>query len=104
MRLEITPSAIADLLESHSFYERMEKGLGTRFLAFIHADIESLLSLPERNPITVLGLHKMLCRRFPFSIFYRIAGQTVTVYAVIDGRRDPAWISSRLQQPQKDPP
>ena len=40
--------------------------------------------------------HRALSKRFPFAIYYRVAGQEVQVYAVLDCRRSPAWIRSHL--------
>jgi hypothetical protein len=31
----------------------------------------------------------MICRTFPYSIYYKISGSDVQVYAVLDDRRDP---------------
>ncbi|MBU4259729.1 MAG: hypothetical protein L6263_01860 [Desulfobacteraceae bacterium] len=36
-------------------------------------------------------------KRFPFAIYYGIEENEVRIYAVIDCRRDPAWIRRRLQ-------
>jgi len=38
----------------------------------------------------------MLASRFPYSVFYEIEGDVVKVFAVLDDRRDPEWISDRL--------
>ena len=45
----------------------------------------------------VFGYHRSLSKRFPFAIYYRVASGTVHVSAVLDCRRDPAWIRKRLQ-------
>ncbi|MDI6794613.1 MAG: hypothetical protein QME81_17390, partial [bacterium] len=36
--------------------------------------------------------------RFPFAIYYRIDNNMVLVYAVLDCRRNPAWIKDRLTE------
>jgi len=41
----------------------------------------------------------MVSKIFPFAVFYTKTGDEVTVYAVVDCRRDPAWIRQRLRQP-----
>jgi hypothetical protein len=38
----------------------------------------------------------MVASQFPYSIFYLVEDDEIRVYAVIDTRRDPAWISERL--------
>jgi hypothetical protein len=45
----------------------------------------------------VNGTHKMIARRFPYAIYYRINRETVEVHAIIDCRRSPDWIRQRLK-------
>jgi len=40
--------------------------------------------------------HRLLSKRFPFAVYYRVEEQAVLVYAVLDCRRRPAWIRKRL--------
>jgi len=40
--------------------------------------------------------HRLLSKRFPFAVYYRIEGQIALVYAVLDCRRKPAWIRKKL--------
>jgi len=42
--------------------------------------------------------HRMICRVFPFAVFYLKSDDEVIVYAVVDCRRDPAWIRRRLSK------
>jgi len=38
----------------------------------------------------------MLSKRFPFAIYYKVAKDQAVVYAVLDCRRNPAWIRKKL--------
>ena len=40
--------------------------------------------------------HRLLSKRFPFAVYYRVEDQTALVYAVLDCRRSPAWIRKKL--------
>ncbi len=42
------------------------------------------------------GFHRALSKRFPFGVYYLIEEEVIRVYAVLDLRRDPAWIRRRL--------
>jgi len=44
----------------------------------------------------VNGYIRALLKRFPFSIYYDIKGETLTVVAVLDARQDSLWIRQRL--------
>jgi hypothetical protein len=51
----------------------------------------------------VFGFHRLLSKRFPYAIYYRIDGQRVAVvYRVLDCRRDPARIRSELRRASTD--
>jgi len=50
------------------------------------------------HPVHFGQYHRLLSRRFPFAIYYRIdEGQHVLVYAVLDCRRHPSVIRARLE-------
>ena len=42
------------------------------------------------------GYQRLLSKRFPFAIYYRLQKDFVRVYAILDCRRNPAWIRNRL--------
>ena len=42
------------------------------------------------------GFHRALSKRFPFGVYYLVEDEIVRIYAVLDLRRDPAWIRRRL--------
>jgi hypothetical protein len=37
-----------------------------------------------------------LAKRFPFAIYYKINGDVVSVHAVLDCRKNPAWARKRF--------
>ena len=45
-----------------------------------------------------LGFQRMLSKRFPFAIYYEVEEDAASVYAILDMRRDPAWIRSELER------
>ena len=91
MRIKILSSAEDDLEEGHRFYESQEDGLGSYFLDTLYSDIDSLAYFAGMHHI-VLGYHRLLSKRFPFAVYYRVADDVVTVFAVLDCRRNPSWI------------
>jgi plasmid stabilization system protein ParE len=95
MIVQISSDAEQDLADGFWFCEGQAAGLGDYFRSSIMADIESLAfhgAIHER----VAGYHRSLSRRFPFTIYYRVDGDQVTVVAVLDVRRSPSWIRNRL--------
>ena len=95
MRIEILNLALEDLIDGFWFYESQSKGLGDYFLDSIFSDIESLHLYAGIHTL-YFGYHRLLAKRFPFAIYYRRKNDIVRVYAVLDCRRNPAWIRDRL--------
>ncbi|SRR6266542_2037452 len=97
MRIEILDQAERDLIEGFRFYEEQGVGLGSYFLTNLYADIESLHIYAGIHSKPYKHYYRLLSRRFPFGIFYKISESTVFIHAVLDCRRNPAWIRGKLQ-------
>lgn len=95
MIVNISTDAEADIREGYWFYEDQSSGLGDYFRDCIIADIDSLTFYGGIHEISYL-YHRKLATRFPFAIYYKVDGETVTVVAVLDARRDPSWTRDRL--------
>ena len=95
MRIEVLDEAEADLIDGFHFYEGQETGLGWYFLDSLFSDVDSLLLYAGIHEI-VHGYHRCLSKRFPFAVYYLVKGKTTQVHAVLDCRRNPSWIRSRL--------
>jgi len=94
--LEILDLAEADLLDGFAFYERQSPGVGSYFLDTLYSDIESLRLYAGIHRV-VFGYYKLLSKRFPFAIYYKLTGDRISVWRVLDCRRDPKWIRSQLK-------
>jgi hypothetical protein len=97
MKIKILDQAARDLIEGFYFYEEQGKGLGSYFLTSLYADIESLKIYAgiHRKPFN--QYHRLLSRRFPFAVFYTVGENTAFIHAVLDCRRNPAWIREHLE-------
>jgi toxin ParE1/3/4 len=84
----IRSKARTDLRRAHDWYEERCPGLGDEFLAD-HA--EALLRLeadPERFPLYYRGFRRVLTHRFPYKIFFRIAGRDIIIFRILHGAQD----------------
>jgi hypothetical protein len=95
MRIKLLDSAEKDLLDGFEFYERQSKGLGNYFLESLFSDIDSLNLYAGIHAIH-FGYNRMLSKKFPFAIYYKSDKEIIRVYAILDCRRNPAWIRNRL--------
>lgn len=95
MNLRIPETAIRDLESGHSFYDRQEKGVGDYLKDCLISGIESLI-LYAGTHRKVFGYHRMLPRRFPYAVYYRMEGQNLVIHRVLDCRRDPVCLRGEL--------
>lgn len=96
-KILISEDAVGDLNDGFLFYEAQEFGLGDYFTACLRADIEGL-KVTAGIHRRVQGFHRLLSRVFPHGVFYTVEANEVTILAVIDLRRSPDWITSRLNK------
>jgi hypothetical protein len=97
MKIRILESASQELIDGFNFYEKQSIGLGNYFIDSLFSDIDSLQIYAGIHPI-YFGYHRMLSKRFPFAIYYKISDNEALVYAVLDCRRSPALIRKQLNK------
>lgn len=100
MKIKILASASQDLIDGYLFYDKQSEGIGGYFLNTLFSDIDSLIINAGIHPIYFERYHRLLSKRFPFAVYYRVENGVVLIYAVLDCRRNPAWIRKRLIQPK----
>ncbi len=95
MRIKILSSAIDDLQAGADFYEHQSEGLGNYFLDSMFSDIDSLLLNAGIHPV-IFEHFRLLSKRFPYAIYYKLDKDLAIVRRVLDMRRDPARIERSL--------
>ncbi|HKL22769.1 MAG TPA: type II toxin-antitoxin system RelE/ParE family toxin [Tichowtungia sp.] len=95
MTIKILPTAIEDLHTGRLFYEKQGVALGEYFFDTLFSDIDSLILFPEKHS-KVFGYHRLLSKRFPFAVYYKIEQDIVLVYRVLDQRQNPDKTQSAL--------
>ena len=97
--IRIIASARCDLDEGFQFYESREPGLGDYFLNSVKADIEGLKITAGVHSMVYADYRRLLCKTFPFAVYYTKKGEENTVFAVIDcRRREPADCRRRREE------
>lgn len=97
MKIQYLGSAKHDLRNGYSFYESKAPGLGLYFLETLYSDIDSLKLFAGIHSVHFGKYHRLLSKRFPFAVYYRIEKNVIKVYAVVDCRKNPGWIRKRLK-------
>lgn len=86
-RVIIRPNAEADLQAAQSWYESQRVGLGDELLDEIRRSVRRLESDPERRPFYYRDFRRLLTRRFPYKLFYRVEGDRVIVFRILHAKR-----------------
>ena len=96
IRIRILDSALDDLDRGRKFYDRQGEGLGAYFLDSLFAEIDSLV-LYQGIHRKVFGYYRLLARRFPYAVYYRMESEEqVLVFRVLDLRQAPDRIRRAL--------
>jgi plasmid stabilization system protein ParE len=98
VKIRVLGAASRDIVDGYRFYEAQAEGIGEYFLDSIFSDIDSLALTAGVHEVHFGSYHRMLSRRFPFAVYYRIEDDVAVVYAVLDCRKQPAWARTRLER------
>jgi len=88
VKIKILPSALADLDRGRIFYSRQAKSVGDYFLDSLFSDIDSL-ELYAGVHRKVFDYHRLLAKRFPYAVYYKVDGEVCIVSRVLDCRQEP---------------
>ncbi|MCK5808717.1 type II toxin-antitoxin system RelE/ParE family toxin [bacterium] len=96
MKIKILSAAMNDLYKGRLFYEKHGANVGEYFFDSLFSDIDSLM-LYAGIHLKVFGYYRMLSKRFPYAIYYKIEkSSSVVVWRVLDLRRNPIRIRKEL--------
>ncbi len=95
MKIKILNEAVQDIENGMFFYESQKENLGNFFLDTIFSDIESL-HIYAGVHTKISSFYRLLSKRFPFAIYYKIENNLILIYAVLDCRQNPSWINNKL--------
>jgi plasmid stabilization system protein ParE len=94
--LIITPEAEEDLAEAKAWYERKRDGLGEQFLLCVEAALDHIQRVPEAATEVYPGIRRVVVRRFPYGVFYRVDPDQIAVLAVYHSKRNPRGWQTRV--------
>jgi plasmid stabilization system protein ParE len=98
MKVRVLRPALEDLASGAEFYNQQQEGVGDYFLDSLFAEIDSLVLYAGIHRVQ-FGYRRLLARRFPYAVYYRIHEGEALVFRVLDCRRAPRWIRKSLKEP-----
>jgi mRNA-degrading endonuclease RelE of RelBE toxin-antitoxin system len=95
VKVEFNESADKELVKAHAYYEAQQAGLGTDFVAEISLGLSQIDAKPDLWRMISPGVRRYLVHRFPYSIVYKIYGETIRVIAIAHSHRRPGYWRGR---------
>jgi len=90
--LQFTAATRADIADAYDWYEEQRTGLGEEFRSELNVAFALLSEFSEAGPTVHINVRRLLLRRFPYAVYYRVVGAVIEVRACLHLHRDPrAW-------------
>ena len=87
--------AEADLADAKKWYDERREGLGSEFIEKVDDAFQTIQRILLVPHIVFNDLRRILLRRFPYAVFYRVSESRITIVAVYHTSRDPRGWQSR---------
>ena len=95
MKIEFHADALKELEQAAAYYEFRVPGLGFDLSEEIDVALDRIGTDPEIGSVFEQPYRRVALNRFPFSIVYRIAGDTIRIVAIAHQRRLPGYWKHR---------
>ena len=92
----LRPEAQCDLDNAFDWYEQQRPGLGVELVARVEEAFREIAKAPERRERVLGGVRRVPVRRFPYSVYYTVEADRISVVSVFHSKRDPEVWQSRV--------
>ena len=96
--IRLRRAAEADVIEAFLWYEESRPGLGGDFEAAVDEMVERIAESPQLYPVVYRDTRRALLKRFPYILYYYVAGEEIVVIACLHTRRDPRLLRRRRRE------
>jgi plasmid stabilization system protein ParE len=96
VRVLFLPAARLDVIEARDWYAARGAGLGEAFVAEIDRQVLRIADAPSLAPVILADARRILTRRFPYALFYRVVDGDAFVLACFHASRAPKRWQERL--------
>ncbi len=92
-RLRVRKIARAEIVAAFEWYLERSPAAAQRFLDAVDDAMTLIEEAPERHRVIRGRLRRVLLRRFPYAVYYKVFSSTISVVGVIHGHRHPdTWL------------
>jgi plasmid stabilization system protein ParE len=97
MKVRVLRPALEDLASGRKFYNQQAEGVGDYFFDSVFSELDSLILYAGIHQVH-FGYHRLLARRFPYAVYYRVIEGEAVVFRILDCRRASRWIRKSLKE------
>jgi plasmid stabilization system protein ParE len=92
-RLRVRKIARAEIVAAFEWYLERSPAAAREFVDAVEEAMSVIEEAAERHPIIQGRLRRVLLRRFPYAVYYKVFPSTISVVGVIHGHRHPdTWL------------
>lgn len=88
--LRIAPAAARDIVGAYNWYEEQQPGLGEQFRAELQVSFALVQQFSEAGPAVHRDLRRLLVRRFPYALYYRLTDTDVVIRGCLHLHSNPS--------------
>ncbi|MEG4243510.1 type II toxin-antitoxin system RelE/ParE family toxin [Microcoleus sp. MON2_D6] len=96
LSIVLRPAAQEEFDEAVDWYEQQSAGLGVEFLNRVEEALDRISATPEACSIVFQEMRRIVVRKFPYLIFYRVEPEQIVVLAIFHSKREPKTWQSRV--------
>lgn len=93
--VEVHPLAADESEAAERWYRERNETASTRFRRELDRAVDLISERPEAGSPYLSSTRRVLLRRFPFFVVYRVRGERVQIVAVAHARRRPGYWRER---------
>jgi plasmid stabilization system protein ParE len=79
--------AAEDVMSARLWYDQSRAGLGDEFVVALEQVVQFITDHPDAFPEIAARTRRALLQRFPYALYYRVAGDVIDVIACLHTRR-----------------
>jgi plasmid stabilization system protein ParE len=92
-RLRVRKLARSEIDAAYTWYLQHSPDAAQRFLNAADEAMSLIADAPEQYPLVHGRLRRVLLRRFPYAVYYKVFPTVVSIVGVIHGHRHPkTWL------------
>jgi len=101
-RTRLRPELLNDAAAAFAWYQEKSEGLGYEFFRAFFAAVARVKRNPALFRKAYSDFRRVLLRRFPYCLYYRIENETIIFFLLFHSARNPTNLRRELRQRKRN--